>query len=661
MLNDIEIDSGDSLGPIPSLPGAGAPVRGSISITDLRVGQIVLDFQIQEVLGRGAFGTVYLALQLSLNRFVALKAGRDVGAEGRTMARLQHPNIVQVFAEQVLPDQPIRLLCMQFVPGPSLQKVLDELTGSDFVVGWNGHELLKVIDRNLRGPTLLDLREVDDRRRLEDLGFLECICFIGAELAHGLQHAHRQGVMHRDIKPANILMNAYGRPLLADFNLAEELQPSGSEAQIMGGTLAYMAPEHLDAFRGARGAEGQAVTPKADVYSLTLLLVQLLTGKIPLPPPDESGDESSRSTETFGSSEPESSSDRNLDRLIEFRRRPLSVEGWIPESDRQRTPAAVSALTEVLLRGAHPEAVHRTSDARILREELLGCQRLVSIERGESRQSFPLRVAQHLPLLAFAVLALVPHAVGSFVNISYNVMRVGDLPSVPEFAPVVADSGSRAAILQAHETITMAYNVLVWPFCVVLIALVIRTNIRAIRGQPEATEDEERSSRRRLVRLPSSLAVVAAIGWLPGLFVFPAGLYILAGVQPLAALAHFGTNLLMSGSIALSYSYVGVTWLVLYVLYPRQWKFTAGLVRDDAREEVRLLTRPLAWCRTMAGLIPLLSAVLIIAIGPSQFSSSEYAGFRVLLTLLISLGMLGYHVSSRLVERLYQRGRQYWV
>ncbi|MBL8815323.1 MAG: protein kinase [Planctomyces sp.] len=657
MSNDSEIDAGDSLGPIPSLPGVGAPVRGSISITDLRVGQIILDFQIQEVLGRGAFGTVYLALQLSLNRFVALKAGRDVGAEGRTMARLQHPNIVQVFAEQVLPDQPIRLLCMQFVPGPSLQKVLDELIGAEINVGWNGHELLKVIDRNLRGPTLLDLREVDDRRRLEELGFLECVCFIGAELAHGLQHAHRQGVMHRDIKPANILMNAYGRPLLADFNLAEDVQPTEGEAQVVGGTLAYMAPEHLEAFQNAKRSDCPEVTPRADVYSLTLLLVQLLTGSIPMPTRAASNHHAHDS----GSAEGQTEADRSLERLIAFRRRPLSVEGWIPEVDRQRTPAAVSALTEVLLRGSHPEADRRTSDAKILREELLGCQRLLSIERGEDRQSLPLRFARHLPLLAFAVLALVPHAVGSFVNISYNMMRVGDLPSGSEFAPVAADTVSRAAILKAHETITMGYNVLVWPFCVVLIVLVIRANLRAIRGQREQTEAEERSSRRRLVRLPSLLAVVAAIGWLPGLFVFPAGLYLMAEVQPVAALAHFGTNLLMSGSIALSYSYVGVTWLVLYVLYPRQWKFTAGLVRDDARAEVRLLTRPLAWCRTMAGLVPLLSAVLIIAIGPSQFSSSEYAGFRVLLTLLISLGMLGYHVSSRLVERLYQRGRQYWV
>ncbi len=657
MSNDSEIDAGDSLGPVPSLPGCGAPVRGSISITDLRVGQIILDFQIQEVLGRGAFGTVYLALQLSLNRFVALKAGRDIGAEGRTMARLQHPNIVQVFAEQVLPDQPIRLLCMQFVPGPSLQKVLDELIGGNISVGWNGHELLKVIDRNLRGPTLLDLREVDDRRRLEELGFLECVCFIGAELAHGLQHAHRQGVMHRDIKPANILMNAYGRPLLADFNLAEDVQPTEGEAQVVGGTLAYMAPEHLEAFQNAKRSDCPEVTPRADVYSLTLLLVQLLTGRVPMP----TREVSYHQTHDSGSAEGQTDEDRSLERLIEFRRRPLSVEGWIPEADRRRTPAAVNALTEVLLRGSHPEAGCRTSDAKMLREELLGCQRLLSIERGEDRQSLPLRFARHLPLLAFAVLALVPHAVGSFVNISYNMMRVGDLPSGPESAPIATDMGSRAAILKAHETITMGYNVLVWPFCVVLIALVIRANIRAIRGQPEQTEDEERSSRRRLVRLPSLLAVVAAIGWLPGLFVFPAGLYMLAEVQPVAALAHFGTNLLMSGSIALSYSYVGVTWLVLYVLYPRQWKFTAGLVRDDARAEVRLLTKPLAWCRTMAGLVPLLSAVLIIAIGPSQFSSSEYAGFRVLLTLLISLGMLGYHVSSRLVERLYQRGRQYWV
>ncbi len=270
-----------------------------------------------------------------------------------------------------------------------------------------------------------------------------------------------------------------------------------------------------------------------------------------------------------------------------------------------------------------------------------------------------LKLARRFPLQAFALLALIPHVVGSAVNISYNVMRVGELPRMPG-ALVDHDTG-HAAVMAAHETITKWYNLVAWPFCIVLILLVIRANLRAILCLPEPTETLERSSRRRLASLPRSLAVVAAIGWVPGLLVFPAGLYAMADVHPGAALAHFATNLLMSGSIALSYSYVGVTWLVLWVLYPRLWRFPAGLIRDDARDEVRILTDPLRWCRTMAGLIPLFSAVLIIVIGPSEFSTSEYAGFRVLLTLLISLGMLGYHVSSRLVERLYERGRQYWM
>ncbi len=346
-MDDDEINSLDSLGPAPSLPGSGTPVRAVISFNDLKVGQIVLDFQIQEVLGRGAFGTVYLALQLSLNRFVALKAGRDVGAEGRTMARLQHPNIVQVYAEQVVPEANIRLLCMQFVPGPSLQAVLDEFRNRQRPTGWNGRELLAIVDHMRRGPSLLDLREVDDRKRLESFGFLECVCYLGAELAHGLQHAHRQDVLHRDIKPANILLNAYGRPLLADFNLAEVSQ-TDDPTQLVGGTLAYMSPEHLAAFRDSAGSDRRHVDARSDLYSLTLLLIQLLAGQVPVP-------ETTDSETSCESAKSEERQRRFVESLLAQRQQPLCCDCWISPEIQRTTPAAAQSLTEVLLRGTQPD------------------------------------------------------------------------------------------------------------------------------------------------------------------------------------------------------------------------------------------------------------------------------------------------------------------
>src|SRR6185295_13233163 len=90
-------------------------------------GAKVDDFEIVRLLGRGAFGHVYLARQISLDRLVALKISANRGSEGRTMARLEHQHIVQVFSEKVDPDFNQRLLCMQLVPGIGLDKIIGAL------------------------------------------------------------------------------------------------------------------------------------------------------------------------------------------------------------------------------------------------------------------------------------------------------------------------------------------------------------------------------------------------------------------------------------------------------------------------------------------------------------------------------------------------------
>src|SRR4030095_5085432 len=85
------------------------------------------DFEVVKLLGRGAFGHVYLARQVSLDRLVALKISANRGSEGRTMARLEHQHIVQVFSETVDVDFDQRLLCMQLVPGIGLEKLIGML------------------------------------------------------------------------------------------------------------------------------------------------------------------------------------------------------------------------------------------------------------------------------------------------------------------------------------------------------------------------------------------------------------------------------------------------------------------------------------------------------------------------------------------------------
>ena len=99
-------------------------------------------------------------------------------------------------------------------------------------------------------------------------------------LADGLAHAHDRGILHRDLKPANVLLGDDGEPLLLDFNLATDTKlRSHASAALIGGTLPYMAPEHLQALKdGTRLPDA-----RSDLYSLGAILFELLTGHPPFP------------------------------------------------------------------------------------------------------------------------------------------------------------------------------------------------------------------------------------------------------------------------------------------------------------------------------------------------------------------------------------------
>jgi tetratricopeptide (TPR) repeat protein len=195
-------------------------------------------------LGRGGMGVVYQARQEGLDRLVALKmilAGEYAGAaerqrfraEALAVARLSHPNVVQVFEVGERDGRPY--LALEYLAGGTL-----------------AHRLHS-------GP--LPPREA--------AALLE-------PLARAVQAAHEKGVVHRDLKPANVLLAADGVPKVSDFGLAKRLDasagPTPSGAVV--GTPAYMAPEQ------AAGTPG-AVGPAADVYALGAILYEALTGRPP--------------------------------------------------------------------------------------------------------------------------------------------------------------------------------------------------------------------------------------------------------------------------------------------------------------------------------------------------------------------------------------------
>lgn len=197
-------------------------------------------YRLGERLGAGGVAEVFAAVDVRLDRAVAIKLFRGDAAdqlqrheaEMRTLASLDHPSLVTVFDAGVDPAADRPYLVMQLVDGSTLQAEL--------------------------GSGALDALRV---------------ARYGAALADALAYVHARGLVHRDVKPANVLLSADGRVHLADFGIARLVDSAHvTKTGDVLGTPAYFAPEQV---------AGEPVGPPADIYALGLVLLECLTGSRP--------------------------------------------------------------------------------------------------------------------------------------------------------------------------------------------------------------------------------------------------------------------------------------------------------------------------------------------------------------------------------------------
>ena len=209
-------------------------------------GELVADrYELHEVVGTGGMSSVYRAVDTLLERNVALKIlhphyGEDAEyverfrREARSVAQLSHPNIVTVIDRGEADGH--QYIVFEYVDGESLKQLVDRT-----------------------GP-------LPARRAVE----------LGLQVAEALAFAHNAGLVHRDVKPQNVLVTEDGEAKVTDFGIARSLDVEHGVTQTgtVLGTSNYLSPEQ---------ARGQTVTPATDVYSLGVVLYELLTGEVPFP------------------------------------------------------------------------------------------------------------------------------------------------------------------------------------------------------------------------------------------------------------------------------------------------------------------------------------------------------------------------------------------
>ena len=231
--------------------------------------------QVQEELGRGSLARVYLCRQAELgNRQVVMKTGFMTKNEAHTLGRLQHDNIVPILSIERHPQTNTVIICMPFLGRSTLHDLID--TAFEHQVPVFGDIVDKAAQLWLRDSD--ELAPAPSRAlKARSANYVDRIVRISLSLADALQHAHERGIIHGDIKPSNIILTPNGEPLLTDFNL------SGNAALSIaprGGTIPYMAPEHLMS-HAERPIGEESLDPRADLFSLGVLMYELLTGKMP--------------------------------------------------------------------------------------------------------------------------------------------------------------------------------------------------------------------------------------------------------------------------------------------------------------------------------------------------------------------------------------------
>ncbi|MEW4487238.1 serine/threonine-protein kinase [Thalassoglobus sp. JC818] len=544
------------------------------SFRDLRVGETVDDFDLLIRLGEGAFATVFLARQNSMQRLVAVKVSANKGTEPQTLAQLDHDYIVRVYDQRVIKSPPVRLLYMQYLPGGTLESLIKKVRSTP-ANRRSGQLLIDILDESLESKGETTPPDSLLRKEITRMDWAQTVCWIGIRLAKALGYASSRGVLHRDLKPANVLMTSDGTPKLADFNISFSRQVEGaSPAEYFGGSLAYMSPEQLKACTGSGDVRAEDLDVRSDLFSLGVVLWELLVGERPFADPRRLQLNSS-----------------TLEDMIASRQNGVRREKLVEASK-----SAPPGLLRILQKSLDSDRELRWQTAQEMIDRLEQCfdpraRELIDPEPGQWQ-----KIALRWETPIILALNLIPNAFSAVGNLLYNQREI--------FAEIAPE--------QSFETILAVINGIAFPVGISFVVLMAARIRRAI-VKPDVARQTS-NARRNSLLIGHRCALVCLLLWVIAGFAYPVAIRLTGTVVPWDAYLHILGSLVIFGLIATAYPFFLVTWFSLEVLYPSLLRLGVGGGQD--RQDLLLLRDHLQRYLVMAASIPMLavSAVTIVSV-----------------------------------------------
>ena len=438
---------------------------------------------------------------------------------------------------------------MQYIAGGTLQGVVEHARRVPANMRGGG-TLLAAIDRALETRGEQPPADSMARYRLARATWPEVVCWLGSRLAGALAYAHERGVLHRDVKPANVLVGADGHPKLADFNISFSKLDGATPAAYFGGSLAYMSPEQLEACDPGHSRQPDELDGRSDVYSLGVLLWELLTLRRPF----------------VEEALPETWS-QTLARMAAARRAGISAE--VRATVPRDCPAAI---VEVLEKCLAPQPADRYAGAAELARELELCLQPRAHALLHTRRSWDAVFKRH-PVTSTIFFGVLPNIVMSVLNVGFNVTEFVDKLS-PEDQDIFFGSLIVGVNLIAY-TLGLGY--------VCLTRGRVFLTLARLAGGRKVDPPPSAEMLWRCLTLGMATAGISAILWAISGFVLPSWMRFGAGSTSQVSAAHYGNFIvsqLLCGMIAATQSYYVVTFFAVHYCAPWLLQARAAGARD---------------------------------------------------------------------------------